>query len=237
MYSVALPKFIQWSLASGALLAAAKMAGMDDDNPVTKMLEWFKRMYGKISQYNRSNYMCLPVAETDSGKCVFLRIPMAENSKPGAMIFQALLESRYNKIPNSKSAAEKTGDAVVGALPNMNPMLMFLWDLGWLSSGKNVRDFHTGRFAVDQDLWAAGGSYRAWGSAKYLWHEYVPETGLRFDTRNNTWLYDLIANNLGFGALVKLSDYGEKEQERAVKEIDRKKRARTKMQMPGAGLR
>lgn len=237
MYSVALPKFIQWSLASGALLAAAKMAGMDDDNPVMKMLEWFKRMYGKISQYNRSNYMCLPVAETDSGKCVFIRIPMAENSKPGAMIFQALLESRYNKIPNSKSAAEKTGDAVVGALPNMNPMLMFLWDLGWLSSGKNVRDFHTGRFAVDQDLWAAGGSYRAWGSAKYLWHEYVPETGLRFDTRNNTWLYDLIANNLGFGALVKLSDYGEKEQERAVKEIDRKKRARTKMQMPGAGLR
>ena len=56
----------------------------------------------------------------------------------------------------------------------------------------------------------------------------------RFDTRNNTWLYDLIANNLGFGALVKLSDYGEKEQERAVKEIRRNEKARAKMQMPGA---
>lgn len=234
MYSVALPKFIQWSLASGVMLAAAKAVGMDDDNPLCKMLDWFKRMYGKISQYNRANYMCLPIAETTGGKCVFVRIPMAENSKPGAMVFQAMLESLYNGIPNSKSAAEKTGDAVASALPNWNPMLMFGWDAGWLAAGHNVRDFHTGRPAVDQDMWNAGGIYRAWGSAKYLWHEYVPETGFRFDTRNNTWLYDLIANNLGFGALVKLSDYGEKEQERAVKEIRRNEKARAKMKMPGA---
>lgn len=234
MYSVALPKFIQWSLASGVMLAAAKAVGMDDDNPLCKLLDWFKRMYGKISQYNRANYMCLPVAETTSGKCVFVRIPMAENSKPGAMVFQAMLESIHNDIPNAKSAAEKTGDAVAGALPNWNPMLMFGWDAGWLAAGHNVRDFHTGRPAVDQDMWNAGGIYRAWGSAKYLWHEYVPETGFRFDTRNNTWLYDLIANNLGFGALVKLSDYGEKEQERAVKEIRRNEKARAKMTMPGA---
>ena len=77
--------------------------------------------------------------------------------------------------------------------------------------------------------------YRLRGSAKYLWNQYVPETGLRFDNRHNdTWLYDIIANNFGFGALLKMSDYGEKEQEYANRKIHQKEQARAKMQMPGA---
>ena len=229
MATTGLANVVTWAMESGALLAALKLMGLGDDDGLVKFLEWMKKLYGKITHYNRFNYMCLPIGETEDGQAVYIRTPYAENSRVPAMIFKAMLETAYSETPKSYGLATETARAVASMGTNLNPWLSMLGDIGWMLAGYNLYDRHYGRPKISSREWNAGGIYRMEGALWYLWREYLPWNALKWDPENPNMLYDLIGTTLGWGTLVRKSDAGEREATRESKAIQTRHRARQKV--------
>ena len=229
MATTGMATVLGWSLSSGALLAAMKGLGFKDDDGLVKLLEWLKQMYGKITHYNRFNYMCLPIAETDDGQAVFIRIPYAENSRVPSMILNAMLESAYSKTPKSYGLPTEMARAVATMGTNLNPIFSALGDMMLFLSGYNVYDRHYGRPKVKTREFNAGGYWRAKGIARYMYREYTPFNFLKWDTENENFWYDLIGTTLGWGTLIKKSKSGEKEAAREEKQKSDSEKNRQKL--------
>ena len=236
MATTGLSTALTWALSSGAMLAALKALGLDDDDEIVKYLKWTKKMYGKITHYNRFNYQCLPIGETEDGQCVFIRLPYAENSRVSAMIFKAMLESMYNETPKSYGLGTETARAIGTVGTNTNPILAAIGDLMILLSGYNIYDRHYGRPKIKTAQFNAGGLDRFKGEASYMWNEYMPTSILKFDRENPNMVYDMIGSTLGFGTLVKKSNAGEREAERERKQIKTNQRAKDKIRNKRKGI-
>ncbi len=198
MATTGIATLLTWAMGSGALLAALRGMGMDDDDDLIKFLEWMKKMYGRITHYNRFNYACLPIGETDDGQAVYIRIPYAENSRVSAMIFKGMLEEAYNETPKSYGAFTETARAVGSMATNTNPIIAALLDLFMFGQGYNIYDRHYGRPKVKTEDFNAGGIWRAKGIWSYMYREYSPYNFLKWDPENPNFWYDLIGTTLGW---------------------------------------
>jgi len=228
--------FIGWLLESGALRDALKGMGADDDDDTIKLLDWLQKMYGKITHYNRYNYMCLPFAEREDGYVWTLRLPFAENSKLPAMLMHGALDEAYTKIKKDKNLMNEVFDATLNQSPNVNPLGGLTRDVLFMLAGKNPRDFYRGREAVKSSEWDAGGTKRLWGSVKYLTHEYTPLPFVNqlFDLRDNPyWWWNIFGSITGLGAWFKPQLYGEAEQNKAVTAEKRRRKLSGKAEVFG----
>jgi hypothetical protein len=172
------PKAIQWSLKSGAMLSILLWMGYDDDDKWVQWAKKMKRMYSKIGKYNLVNFICVPLWERDDGTVAFLRVPTDEISRFVAGTFHLLLESPENGIDSIPALT----DYMAGQAPTLNPALKVAFDTVNYVTGRNPYDYYRQRNAVPETTFTAGG----WGSHKAF---------LKYE-----------ANQLGFGIIKRFNE-------------------------------
>ncbi len=143
-YSV-LPKVAMWVAAAGGL---SWLIGEEDN-------EELKKMYDSISEYDKTNYMCVPLGWNDKEKekVAYVRLPMSE----GQRVVSGLTWKMLNRWKDPRS---QSGEGMLsfagGQLPSGNPLLNVgnAW-LEYLVFGRNPYDKFRGRSVLRDDVFEA----------------------------------------------------------------------------------
>jgi len=224
-----LPKAIMWTLGSGAMVALLKAMGGDDDDDIVKWANSVEKVYGNISEYDMTNYICIPLGITEQGKTVMLRLPTDENER----FFGGLMW----KLMNSHKAGLKSFPNVLeygaGQLPGLNPAIGVSTAVFQYMTGRNPYDNFRGRHVIPETLWKAGGKESNIAFMKHLSNEVGGGIVHRFtnsDIEGVRTEYEKIINAPVIGNItnrfIKITDKGRSELFAEVKEAEQKKRAK-----------
>jgi hypothetical protein len=140
-----LPKFLMW----GASLGVGGVA--------------LRELYLRVSDYNKTNYIIVPLGRTKTGKAVALRLPQDEAGRMTTGLLWRLL-TNVDSVDDLFSLLDYAADQA----PGMNPVLSMLWDLGDFMSGRNPYDRFRGMPAIPDKIFAAQDSRRVEAFLKYL---------------------------------------------------------------------
>lgn len=140
-----LPKFLMW----GASLGVGGVA--------------LRELYLRVSDYNKTNYIIVPLGRTKTGKAVALRLPQDEAGRMTTGLLWKLLNN-VDSVDDLFSLLDYAADQA----PGMNPVLSMLWDLGDFMSGRNPYDRFRGMPAIPDKIFAAQDSRRVEAFLKYL---------------------------------------------------------------------
>lgn len=210
MYSL-LPKAMKWSFSSGAMVAMLVGLGADDDDYIVQWAKSMKKLYDGISEFDMTNYLCIPLGMTPNGKTAYIRIPQDETGRVVGGLFYKLMSGESGIYDSAKSAARYMADQG----PGFNPMLEIASEVLTYMSGSNPYDDFRERNAVPDLEFKAGGveSHKAFG--KHLWNKYGGSFIFKFDTDNPAVVKSQIENFLQLpfmgdlaGRFIKVSDYG-----------------------------
>lgn len=139
-----LPKFLMYGASIG-LLGAGIKAIMDG-----------------ASEYDKTNYAIIPLGLTESGKSVYLRIPVDETGRfMGGILWKAL---KHDK----KKLLTGLADYMAGQAPTLHPGISALGDIITYASGKNPYDYFRGRYALPEQIQKAGGERRRTAFIKWM---------------------------------------------------------------------
>ncbi|MCK5604272.1 hypothetical protein KAR91_20455, partial [Candidatus Pacearchaeota archaeon] len=134
-YTIA-PKLMMYALAAG-------FAGA-----------WYEEMMGKVSEYDKSNYTIIPLAETSTGKAVYLRLPQDETGRLIGGIVWKMMNTR------KKDDLAQVLDYTAGQVPGWSPWADIANDTRQYAAGLNPYDSFRGRLMIPDKEFAAGGSRR-----------------------------------------------------------------------------
>lgn len=186
-----LPKFLMF-LASAGLLGAT-----------------LKKFYDNVSEYDKTNYLIIPLGTTDDGKSVYMRIPHDETGR--------LISAAFWKIANMATDGGKGKDLQdifalgAGQLPSVSPLIGTL--SGWIQylSGKNPYDAFRGRNVIDDTTWTAGGGAALKKMVQWTSNELGFSKFSTFDTSKQTGVETFMQVAPWFSSLIKISNYGQQE--------------------------
>ncbi|MCR4337979.1 MAG: hypothetical protein NUV91_09275, partial [Candidatus Omnitrophica bacterium] len=182
-----------------------------------------KDQFDKISEYDKTNYIIIPVGENDDGTARYFRMPHDESGRLMAAIFWKALTGIYKKDPQQLQQIFAFG---AGQLPSLAPGITLLG--GWTQylSGKNPYDPFRGHYVVSDMAWKAGG----WPALKKMVQWTANNTGLlSFAThtdKNESLVKTAILSISGVNRIFKSSDYGITESLRKQRDQIEKRQAR-----------
>lgn len=172
------PKMLMWGIASGGLATVFKAMGHKDDDPTVKWADGMRKLFDNIGEYDKTNYLCVPLGVTKEGKTVYVRAPFDENERFLTGVLWKLLNAHKNGLGTLSQLIDYTG----GQIPSLNPAISTLFDTYNYLSGRNPYDYFRQRNVVPENVWNAGG----WPKhAAFLKH---------------------ISNNLGVGIIKQFSE-------------------------------
>jgi hypothetical protein len=173
---------------------------------------WFgkelKEAFDKQTEYDKTNYITVPLGEDENGKAIYFRIPHDESGRLMAAIMWKALNAMEKGEPEQLQQILAIG---AGELPGVAPGINIIQKWIDYMSGKNPYDAFRGRNLISDTEFKAGG----WVSTKKMIKWTVNNSGMvQFATYDNSkesgterWLtYTPI-----FNRLLKVSDYGIKE--------------------------
>lgn len=172
-----------------------------------------KKFYDKVSEYDKTNYLIIPLGMTKKGKAVYLRIPHDETGRLIAGMFWKVATSIYEKKLKNLSEMFAFG---AGQIPNVAPAITLAE--GWMQflGGKNPYDSYRGRYIIPDTEWKAGG----WPALKNMVEWTVNQFGLSsfttYDPSNKTTFEAILQVLPVFNRLIKISDYGQIEKNREI---------------------
>ena len=115
--------------------------------------EPLKEMMNKATEYDKTNFLVIPLGVRDNGKLTYIRIPQDETGR----FFGALTWKIANAISGDLKKPEQLFSLGAGYIPSVTPM----WEVAgaWLNyaQGRNPYDSYRGRQVVDDLTWRAGG--------------------------------------------------------------------------------
>lgn len=115
--------------------------------------ELVKEIYEKATEYDKTNYLVIPLGLANNGKAVYWRIPQDETGR----FFSALVWKLGSYLNGDLKKPEQIAQLGAGWIPSMTP----IWEVagGWLNyiQGRNPYDSYRGRPVVDDTTWKAGG--------------------------------------------------------------------------------
>lgn len=211
-------------------------------------------MFQRIPKYFLDNYDVIPLGfvgggddeeEPGAGKVAFFTIPKDETGRllsalASSMfdVAQEMLGKRSKSGGADKAAGEAARELQAGVLPDLNPLLDIAWKWSQYAAGVNPVD-HTGRAIVPRDEWTAGG----WDASKMLLTWTSDKFGVVSDLMkwagrdkvlpsrfrgadggelNAPWYTEIP----GLSRLIRVSDYGLREDEWTEIENEEQERAR-----------
>jgi len=185
-----------------------------------------KLIFDGMSEYDKTNYVCIPLGLTKTGKSIYLRVPMDETGRLMGGVLWKLLNRDYEKM--------WTGlfDYMAGQAPTLHPGIDILMDTVDYASGKNPYDSFRGRYAIPEQIFTAGGKrkheyFLKWianKSGATLVHRFRGDSVDEIKTELEKLIQYPFMSNL-VGRFLKVSDYGVRENIRELKQDIRKTRA------------
>ncbi|MBS3776847.1 MAG: hypothetical protein KGY70_16740 [Bacteroidales bacterium] len=146
-------KHAKYTLIPKALMYAASLGLLG---------EGVRRIMDGASEYDKSNYLVVPIGITPNGKSVYFRFPTDETGRMvGGIFWKALEDNKGNDIQN-------LFDYMVGQAPTLHPVIGVATDTVQYASGKNPYDFFHGRHAIPRQLFEAHDWETHEAFAKYI---------------------------------------------------------------------
>jgi len=186
-----------------------------------------KKMMDKISEYNKTNYTCVPLGLTKNGQCIYLRIPPTQESGTFGGILWKLLGTQKKGI---LGAMAQIPSYVIGQLPGAAPLAEIVFNTFIYATGGTPYDFYRNRPLFTDDERKAGGMVAAKKFGKWAISN-VGFTWSYYFEKDDTTITRVAKCTPIVRSWIKISSYGEEEEQRAKRAEFAKKKAKRKMEM------
>ena len=192
-----------------------------------------EKLFGKVSEYDKTNYTVVPLGTDQNGKAVYIRIPSDETGR--------LISGLFWKISQAAQDPKKLADADTytnilayagGQAPSISPSVTAIYNVGTFLSGQNPYDFFRGRNVLTDEQMTAGGAEKWKPFLSYMFDNlggatftklYTNETVPKNPTLSERVVALPVVSNV-LGRWLKVSDYGETEKLKEITgEVDKKK--------------
>lgn len=185
------------------LMFMAAMGGAGDDAE-----EFFR----KVSEYDKSNYMVIPIGWSDDGKggrkAVYWRVPHDESGR----LIAAVAWRMMNAMRGDPKALQQIVDFGAGQLPKLAPPITI--GATWLAylSGKNPYDSFRGRPLMPDKVHQAGGRYALTSMVKWTANQFGLASFATHDPSGKSGVESMMEVTPLLNRIIKISDYGEREE-------------------------
>ena len=201
--------------------------------------DYLKELFGKVSEYDKTNYHIVPLGKDENGKAIYVRIPQDETGR--------LMSGLLWKIAGAIQDPEKLGDLDTylnilsyagGQAPSLSPAITGLMQTSQYVSGQNPYDFFRGRTVLSDEQMLAGGSEKLKPFLSYMFdnlggsvfmklykNEVVPK-----DPSPSERVLALPAVSNLYSRFIRVSNYGETEKIREITNEVRSDKARESLQ-------
>lgn len=197
--------------------------------------EWLKELFGKISEYDKTNYTTIPMGIDENGKAVYFRIPSDETGRLiGGMFWKvAGTVADPTKLAEFSTYSDMVSYAG-GQVPSVTPTVTSAFNLTQFLAGENPYDFFRQRPVLTDDQQEAGGMERTKPFLSYMFQNLGGNVFVKLYTNEtvpkNPSLSEKIASlplvgNVA-GRFIRTSNYGEVEQLKDVSKEIRQEKAR-----------
>jgi len=194
-----LPKILMFAAAIGA------------------MGKGLKDIFDRVSEYDKTNYLVIPLGMTENGKAVYMRLPQDEAGRfASGLLWKMLTLNKGQSMAN-------LADYMAGQAPTLAPPISLAMDVLTYATGKNPYDYFRGRTAIPDQVFEAGGARSHLAFLKYLANQGGASLIYRFPTDDVEKASTLTEKVLGapiisniLGRFIKISNYGLHEQIQAV---------------------
>lgn len=186
-----LPKILM-AVASAGLFGAKMKEGMDS-----------------ATEYDKTNYTVIPIGtDEESGKAIYLRIPMDETTRYLSAIFwKAVVQHDL----------EEVFTYTAGQIPSAAPLLTILVAWGSLAQGHNPRDSFRGRDILTDDELKAGGVDALLPMLRWTANQTgMVKLDLHDRLQDQTLLERTVSMTPVMNRWVRVTDYGRTEELRSV---------------------
>ncbi|HUV76960.1 MAG TPA: ATP-binding protein [Desulfobacterales bacterium] len=171
-----------------------------------------------VSEYDKTNYSIIPLGLTETGKSVYLRIPIDETGRLMGGIFWKLLSRDTKKMTTGLI------DYMAGQAPTTHPGIDVLIASVQYASGLNPYDNFRGRYAIPDQVFKAGGERSHEAFVKWIANKSGATLVHRFKTDDVDRIKTNLERIVGFpfasnivGRFVKVSNTGLREELKELK--------------------
>lgn len=167
--------------------------------------------FGKVSEYDKSNYIIIPIGFAEDGKAVYARIPHDELGRLSAAIFWKMA----NGLRGDPKALQQIIDFGAGQMPKLSPPLTI--GATWVAylSGKNPYDDFRGRPILPEKVHKAGGVHALKKMVQWTMNMTGLSSFATHDDATKTTAESILELTPVLNRVIKISDYGEHEQDMA----------------------
>jgi len=168
-----------------------------------------KTIMDGVSEYDKMNYIIIPIGLGKNGESIYFRIPQDETGRVfGGITWKSLNQGKDEDV-------RTVVDYTAGQLPTLSPPLTAIGSLIDYFSDQMPYDHFRQRPALNQTTWDAGYPERDKAMAGYMWNTLGGGIYKRYDTQNLEKIksdieelihFPILENTLG--RFLKVSDYG-----------------------------
>jgi|GEM_PF-4655178 len=211
-------KHAKYTLIPKCLMYAASLGLLGDD---------LRDIMERASEYDKANYIIIPLGMTESGKGVYLRIPTDETGRVlGGILWKSLQGNKASDLQN-------LFDYMAGQAPTLHPAIGLAIDVIQYAAGKNPYDYFHGRYAIPEQLFEAADwdtheaflKYLANNSGLSVIHRFRNDDIDRVKDEIEQLVDYPIASNI-IGRFLKVTDYGIRESVQKTLDVERTQQAR-----------
>lgn len=191
-----------------------------------------KELFDGVGEYDKTNYQVMPVGQVPGGefgnKTVFIRIPESETDR----LIGGIISKGIRSMAGDDVKLSGIMDFGMGQIPTLNPAITVPEKWAEFAAGQNPRDPFTGRDIVPRREWAAGG----WNSVQPMAVWTLGQSGalnfFRYDPQADTTMQVVADVIPGVNRMIKVSDQGYRESQRADQTEEEAQRARVRLGIP-----
>ncbi len=183
-----------------------------------------KEAMDNISEYDKTNYITVPLGQDENNKTVYFRIPQDETGR----FLSALLWKTVNGFSNDqKFWQDMTNiiDYTGGQIPSISPVVELTSATAQFLSGRNPYDAFRSRNVLSDDVYEAGGSRAVKDYLKWVWQQAGGSVFYSFNTEpietDKSIVEKIATNPIGkniWGRFLRVSNFGATEELRGARE-------------------
>lgn len=175
-----------------------------------------KDNYSKQTEYDKTNYITIPIGSDDKGQAVYLRVPMDETGRFLGGVFWKMIRHKGDVL----KSAQDVFSLMAGQIPSQAPIIDMLSVITQYVTGQNPYDFFRGRNILTDDEQKIRGFY----GARKMGRWFLNKSGIPFVANwgyqgkpGEPWIVKSARIAPVLSRFIKITDYGLKEQAREIK--------------------
>ena len=180
-------------------------------------------MVERMTEYDRTNYIPIPLGEDSDGNVVYFRLPQDDSGRVVGGVVWKLLRALRGDAEVADTLAQVL-DYSAGQFPSIAPSVTAVQATGQMIAGQNPRDAFRSRNVLTDDEqkargWPAWKRFLGWEFQQLgggiVWKFYPGEARPRQLTRGQRILELPVLSNI-VGRFIRITNYGETETLRGI---------------------